>query len=144
MNRFSFLSARRVAWLLVSLGWVFFGAGRTLAAEDDNLHLQVRQLWQLIDYVAVDYAGAVVDGQIANASEFQEMVEFATTIRSRVDSLPSREGRQLLAEQSRALEAAVSRHAAAAEVSQLAHGLASQLLTSYPIPFAPKSLPVDA
>ena len=141
MNRFSFLSARRVAWLLVSVGWVFFGAGRALAAEDDNLHLQVRQLWQLIDYVAVDYGGAVIDGQIANASEFQEMVEFTATIRERVGSLPSREGRQLLAEQSQALQAAVSRHAAATEVSQLAHGLASQLLMTYPMPIAPKTVP---
>ncbi len=112
-----------------------------MSAADDTLDLQVRQLWQLIDYVAVDYAGAVVDGKVSNAGEFQEMVEFTATIRERVDSLPSRDGRQLLAERSQTLETAVSEHAAANEVAQIARGLANQLLKSYPVPIAPKTVP---
>lgn len=112
-----------------------------MSAADDALDLQVRQLWQLIDYVAVDYAGAVVDGQVSNAGEFKEMVEFTATIRERVDSLPSRDGRQLLAEQSHTLATAVSEHAAATEVAQIARELANQLLKSYPVPIAPKTVP---
>ena len=76
MNRFSFASARG-KWLsraVATVAWMMLlGAGAALSAEDDKLDMQVRQLWQLIDYVAVDYAGAVVDGQVTNASEFQEM-----------------------------------------------------------------------
>ncbi|MDY6945374.1 MAG: cytochrome c/FTR1 family iron permease [Pseudomonadota bacterium] len=118
-----------------------FAAATAMAADDDDRDLQVRQLWQLIDYVAVDYAGAVLDGQISNASEFQEMVEFTATIRERVAALPPRPGRQLLARQSQALEAAVAQHAAADQVAQIAHGLANQLLTTYPVPIAPKAVP---
>ena len=143
MNRFSFSSARGwTAPFVAFFAWfLLFGASASVSAADDNLDLQVRQLWQLIDYVAVDYAGAVVDGQVSNAGEFQEMVEFTATIRERVDSLPPRDGRQLLAEQGQTLETAVSQHAAAAEVAKIAHGLANQLLTTYPVPIAPKTVP---
>lgn len=144
MNRFSFSSARG-SWLaqfIALVAWFgLFGAGTAVSAEDDNGDSQVRQLWQLLDYVAVDYAGAVVDGQVRNAGEFQEMLEFTATIRERVDSLPSREGRQVLAQQSQVLETAVSEHAAAEKVAQLARGLANQLLTTYPVPIAPKTVP---
>lgn len=36
----------------------------------------VRQIWQQIDYVGVDYGGAVAHGQVASASEYAEMREF--------------------------------------------------------------------
>jgi len=132
MNRFSFSLA--IAWLML------FGAA-AMSAEEDKLDLQVRQLWQLVDYVAVDYAGAVVGGQVANPGEYEEMVEFTATIRERVAALPGRQGQEALSEQSRLLETAVSQHADAAEVAQLAHGLADQLLTTYPVPIAPQTVP---
>ncbi|HWK50664.1 MAG TPA: cytochrome c, partial [Steroidobacter sp.] len=112
-----------------------------MSAEDDKLDLQVRQLWQLIDYVAVDYAGAVVDGQVSNEGEYKEMVEFTATIRERVDSLPARAGREQLTEQSQLLETAVSQQAEATKIAQIAHGLGNQLLTTYPVPIAPKAVP---
>lgn len=144
MNRFSFASARG-KWLsraMAAVAWVMLlGAGAALSAEDDTLNLQVRQLWQLIDYVAVDYAGAVVDGQVTNASEFQEMEEFTATIRQRLASLPAREGRDQLAQQSQLLQTAVTQQADSARVAQIAHGLANQLLAIYPVPIAPKTVP---
>jgi high-affinity iron transporter len=124
-----------VAWL------VLFGASAPVSADDDKLDLQVRQLWQLVDYVAVDYAGAVVEGQVANEGEYKEMMEFATTIRERVDSLPARDGREQLAQQGQLLETAVSQQAEAAKVAQIAHGLGNQLLATYPVPIAPKAVP---
>lgn len=144
MNRFSFALARGqwLARVMASIAWLaLLSAGSALAAEDDKLDLQVRQLWQLIDYVAVDYAGAVSDGQVTNAGEFQEMVEFTATIRERLNSLPTRAGREQLARQSQSLEAAVSQREDAAKVAQLAHGLANQLLATYPVPIAPKTVP---
>ncbi len=144
MNRFSFSSAREawLSWAVVSIAWLLvFGAGPALSAEDDKLDLQVRQLWQLIDYVAVDYGGAVADGQVTHPGEFREMLEFTATIRERLDSLPARDGREQLTQQSQLLETAVSQQADAAKVAQLAHALANQLLITYPVPIAPKSAP---
>lgn len=144
MNRFSFSPARGkwLAWFAASIAWLaLFGANAARSAEDDNLDLQVRQLWQLIDYVAVDYAGAVVDGQVSDAGEYDEMVEFTATVRERVDSLPSRDGQELLVQQGQLLETAVSQQADAAKVAQIARGLADQLLTLYPVPIAPKAAP---
>ena len=144
MNRFSFSSAR-AQWLsraVAAVAWlVLFGASTALSAEDDKLDLQVRQLWQLIDYVAVDYGGAVVDGQVSNEAEYKEMVEFSATIRQRVDSLPPRAGQAQLAEQSQLLKTTISQQADAGKVAQIAHALANQLLTTYPVPIAPKTAP---
>ena len=44
--------------------------------------------WRLLDYVAVDYAGAVADGQVTNPAEYGEMIEFGGQIRTRLDALP--------------------------------------------------------
>lgn len=126
------------------MGWfalLLLGLASAASAADDKLDLEVRQLWQLIDYVAVDYAGAVVDGKVSNAAEFQEMVEFTATIRQRVDALPARDGREVLAQQGEVLEKAVAQHASAAEVARIARGLANHLLATYPVPIAPQTAP---
>lgn len=142
MNRVSFSLPRQCpGWLALVILLVLATAGTAVSAADEGLDAHVRQLWQLIDYVAVDYAGAVVDGQVSNAGEYQEMVEFTATIRERIGSLPAREGKERLAEQSQALEIAVAEYAAASEVAQLARGLADQLLSAYPVPMAPKTVP---
>ena len=39
----------------------------------------VATTWRLLDYVAVDYAGAVKDHQVISDSEYAEMQEFAAT-----------------------------------------------------------------
>ena len=38
---------------------------------------KARQLWQLLDYIAVDYAGAVSGGAVVSEAEYAEMIEFA-------------------------------------------------------------------
>ena len=42
------------------------------AASDDD----VQTAWRLLDYVAVDYRGAVAGGQVKSAQEYAEMTEF--------------------------------------------------------------------
>src|SRR5256885_2641355 len=50
---------------------------------------QAKQTWQLLDYLAVDYGGAVSNGQIQSASEYEEMKEFAATAAQQLAALPS-------------------------------------------------------
>jgi high-affinity iron transporter len=42
----------------------------------DTTELKAKQIWQLLDYVAVDYGGAVANGTVLKASEYAEMQEF--------------------------------------------------------------------
>ncbi|HEY0938653.1 MAG TPA: cytochrome c/FTR1 family iron permease [Steroidobacter sp.] len=141
MKRVSFSITSRPPRLMGWFALLLLGLASAASAADDKLDLEVRQLWQLIDYVAVDYAGAVVDGKVSNAAEFQEMVEFTATIRQRVDALPARDGREVLAQQGEVLEKAVAQHASAAEVARIARGLANHLLATYPVPIAPQTAP---
>ena len=49
----------------------------------------VQTAWRLLDYVAVDYGGAVQDGKIVSASEYAEMREFSGSVAEKIASLPN-------------------------------------------------------
>ena len=48
----------------------------------------VQTAWLLLDYMAVDYGGAVEGGRVKSASEYAEMTEFAASVSSRLATLP--------------------------------------------------------
>ncbi|KQQ44665.1 iron permease [Duganella sp. Leaf126] len=100
-----------------------------------------KQLWQLIDYVAVDYGGAVANGAVVSDAEYAEMLDFTENAGKQVQLLPAHAGRTGISAAIDELRAAVVRKADAAEVAQLAHHANGLLLLSYPIPVAPKSIP---
>src|ERR1700730_11965075 len=50
---------------------------------------QASQTWQILDYLADDYRGAVADGRIVSASEYAEMREFAEAVRTQLHALPT-------------------------------------------------------
>ena len=58
------------------------------ASESD-----VRRVWQLLDYLSVDYGGAVENGKVKSESEFGEMREFAATARAKIAALDATDGR---------------------------------------------------
>ncbi len=101
----------------------------------------VRQAWQLLEYIAVDYEGAVRDGEIINDGEYAEMREFATTAAERVASLPPTADSAALVAATRALSDLVERRAAASDVADAAHGLANDLFAAYDIVAAPAQAP---
>jgi high-affinity iron transporter len=100
-----------------------------------------RQLWQLLDYVAVDYGGAVADGKVISASEYAEMQEFASSAAQQVQSLPANAAKDALTRAVADLGKAVADKADGATVARLAHHANDILLGAYPIPVAPKSIP---
>jgi high-affinity iron transporter len=102
---------------------------------------EVQTSWRLLDYLAVDYPGAVSDGRVVSASEYKEMSEFAASVRERIGGLPEKPGKARLVAGADALKGAIARKAAPAEVATLAHGLAAQLIAAYPVPLAPKTMP---
>src|SRR3546814_20327003 len=48
----------------------------------------VQTAWRLLDYMAVDYGGAVSGGRVKSASEYAEMTDFAASVSARLMALP--------------------------------------------------------
>src|SRR6476661_6016135 len=64
---------------------VLVGPARAQAATPQE---NVQTAWRLLDYVAVDYGGAVQNGRVVSDSEFAEMREFTATAERQLQSLP--------------------------------------------------------
>ncbi|REH35601.1 hypothetical protein DFR26_2225 [Paraperlucidibaca baekdonensis] len=105
-------------WFL-AVAACFMIAATAMAQPTDRV--DAKQLWQLIDYVAVDYSGAVADGTIVSASEYAEMLDFTESAQKQVAQLPAHPARNDVAQAITTLHAAVVRKATAKEVARLAH-----------------------
>ena len=101
----------------------------------------VQTAWRLLDYMAVDYGGAVSGGQVKSASEYAEMTEFAASVSARLATLPPTPARAKLMEGATRLQAIVAAKGPPSQVADLAHGLAGDLLKAYPVPLAPARVP---
>jgi high-affinity iron transporter len=97
--------------------------------------------WRLLDYLAVDYAGAVSDGEVVNALEFAEMQEFSASVLDRLTAWSSASQQPQLVDAAEELVLAIDRMAPATEVAAQARSLASALLLAYPMTLAPSDLP---
>ncbi|MEA1673747.1 FTR1 family protein [Nitrospirillum sp. BR 11163] len=98
-------------------------------------------IWRLLDYVAVDYAGAVANGRVTSESEYAEQAEFAASARERMAELPPTPVLPQLQAQADALKAAIAAKASPVEVAGLARALGRDLLAAYPVPLAPTTPP---
>ncbi|MBD8566219.1 FTR1 family protein [Oxalobacteraceae sp. CFBP 13730] len=103
--------------------------------------IDAKQLWQLLDYIAVDYGGAVVKGQIVSGAEYSEMLDFTENAGRQVVALPESAAKSDIAKIVNSLRAAVVQKADASEVAELAHQANALLVAAYPIPRAPKVIP---
>ena len=121
---------------LVLTAWLALSVPGVAAVGDD-----VRTTWRLIDYMAVDYAGAVQNGEVVSEFEYAEMQEFASTIRERIAALPADPDRSSLVAQADALVRQVDAKAAPATVRETARNLGRELLALHPVPTAPEALP---
>jgi high-affinity iron transporter len=107
------------------------------AAQQEN----VQTAWRLLDYLAVDYSGAVANGKVASASEYAEMREFSSTVHDKIAALPARPQKAELVAGSEGLQSAIERKASPPEVAQIARTLGTNLLKAYPVAMAPSAAP---
>lgn len=125
------------------IAMVVFGlsliGGHASAAEQEES--KAKQIWQLLDYVAVDYSGAVAKGMVVKDTEYAEMQEFAAAAERQLADLPNRDGKDVLLQRAAELRRVVSAKADPSQVAQLAHGLAGALQKLYPFPVAPRIAP---
>src|SRR5262245_52398160 len=76
-----------------------------------------------LDYVAVDYGGAVENGKVKSEDEYKEMVEFTARVSEELPKLPPNPRRAGLAAQATALAGLVAGKASAGEVAAAASRL---------------------
>lgn len=121
--------------LALSVLTCLFAAGAHAGEAD------VKRVWQILDYLAVDYPGAVKDGKVISQSEYGEMREFAQTARGKIAALEAKAGQPALVTQAAELEAAIDARADPTKVAALAKSLGSRLLATYPVPLSPARVP---
>lgn len=97
----------------------------------------VRQTWQLLDYLSVDYAGAVQNGQVLKESEFEEMKEFAQTAQQKIAQLEANEHKAELISSADDLVKRINGLESPELVGTAARTLANQLLHAYPVTSTP-------
>lgn len=97
----------------------------------------VQTAWRLLDYIAVDYPGAVQDGAVISQIEFMEMIEFAAAAHERINELPPSGARADLQYRAGALQSLIANKGPAATVAESARALAGDLIQAYPITLAP-------
>ena len=102
---------------------------------------QAQTTWRLLDYIAVDYREAVEGGRIKNQLEYDEMVEFSSTVSANLYSLPVKPQRSALIADAKALRVAIAAKAEPPTVAEKAKSLAARLLAAYPVPLAPTGAP---
>ncbi len=98
--------------------------------------------WRLLDYIAVDYSGAVADEKVISTTEYAEMVEFSASVRERIAALPQTSAQERLVREAEALQSAIQKKAPPTDVAARARKLGAALLAAYPTALAP-SVPPD-
>lgn len=128
----------RVIKYLVCLGVLLLPV---LAGAADNAPSEVKTIWQLLDYLAVDYRGAVRDGVVIKDSEYAEMTDFSATVEREISALPDVPERAQLVQRAQGLQAAIAARDTPEAVARRAHDLAANLLTAFPIALTPRTAP---
>ena len=121
---------------LIIVGALSAGTARAATAEQE-----AQTTWRLLDYIAVDYREAVADGRVINQLEYDEMLEFSSTVSAKLAGLPAKPERASLSRDAQALQSAIAAKAAPADIAGRAKSLAARLLAAYPVPLAPAKAP---
>jgi high-affinity iron transporter len=135
------IAVRNLVRIVATLAWLAIATAWTSSAAAQNLDSDVQTTWRLLDYVSVDYAGAVSGGRVTSPAEYAEMSEFAQQVETRLKALPQNSAKAALVRDAGELRTRIAGKAAPERVSAEAKELASALLAAYPVPLAPGTSP---
>ena len=127
--------------LLIWLALVAAALGVSVPAQAATTAQEVQTSWRLLDYIAVDYREAVAGGRVINQLEYDEMLEFSSTVTGKLAALPESPERAALVQQARALQSAIAAKVEPPQIARSAKALADGLLAAYPVPLAPRDIP---
>lgn len=137
------MASRKASLLTAIVGISFFTSLFTLPAFADESSIQNRakQIWQVLDYLAVDYGAAVKDGQIIEEAEYLEMQEFSQNAERQLSEIPPSVAQADLVRQAVQLRTLIAEKASPTVVSSKAREIAAQLVAEYPVPMSPSVVP---
>jgi high-affinity iron transporter len=95
----------------------------------------------LLDYVGVDYAGAVENGKIKSADEYKEMLEFAERAHSLTRTLQDNPARASLVEQAARFAKLIQDRASPKMVADESSALRRALVAAYRVQASPRRAP---
>lgn len=96
---------------------------------------------QMLDYMAVDYASAVKDGEVKNREEYLEMRDFASGIAANAMNMPEGKAKKRLLEQSAQLVKLVEKRADGVAVADLAAEMRELVLVEFKVVPTPRRPP---
>lgn len=95
----------------------------------------------LLDYIAVEYPQFVRDGQVLDANEYSEQVEFSARVASLLRELPENPRKAELLKESDSLAAAIAAKVEGSAVTEQAGRIKAALISAYGITVAPSVAP---
>ncbi|APV52492.1 hypothetical protein BWI17_16145 [Betaproteobacteria bacterium GR16-43] len=110
-------------------------AAPTARAQDPSMVVH------LLDYIAVDYAEAVLDGKVRNADEYKEMTDFAANVAEGIAKLADAPQKASLAQRAESLKEMVAAKASPTAVSAAASALRQSLVVAYKVAIGPRRAP---
>lgn len=125
------LSLMRISAYLFLILMIFTGSSQA----------NTQQLLQLIDYVGVDYSGAVIDGQVANQVEYDEMLDFSAGISQQLADLPEHSIKPELMKDVQILSTWVQQKESADKVRRLTAQIHNKIINAYKIIVVPRKQP---
>ncbi len=105
------------------------------------LQADTQQLLQLIDYVGVDYSGAVEDGRVVNSAEYAEMQDFVAGITQQLGDLAEHDVKSELIVQSQSLALWVQQKESPEKIRQLTARMHHNIISAYEIVVVPRKQP---
>ncbi len=100
-----------------------------------------QQLLQIIDYLGVDYAGAVEHGRVINEAEYKEMLDFSAGIHQQLTALPDSDVKAELLVLGEKLSQWVKDKRSAQQIKSLTETLHSTIISAYNIMVTPRAQP---
>lgn len=130
ISPFNFRNIAIKATLFLITSSFITGYSTASPAEDTA---KLRQLAQLAEYIDVDYSAAVDMGQVVNAGEYQEMVEFSDLLVNRSASKQGAlKGNEAIANQALKLQQAIQNKGNVSDIRKLSANLRESLLKLMP------------
>ncbi|NOY61909.1 MAG: c-type cytochrome [Gammaproteobacteria bacterium] len=122
---------------------LFLGQAPVWSAQTETNGVQatVQALLHSLDYIAVDYSGAVKDGEISDAGEYSEQREFAAQMLEQLARLPQTAQSPDLQNRLIQIRDAIETRRPDDEVAALCHEAAKGLIATYGVSIAPRKAP---